>query len=433
MPPYPEGLELERSIETLRTLPPLVTSWEVERLRWLVAEAQQGKRFLLQGGDCAESRADCRAETITNKLKVLLQMSLVLVHGLKKPVIRVGRFAGQYAKPRSSTTETRTIDGTATSLPSYFGDLANDPEFTASARRADPSNLLRGYHHAAMTLNFIRALVDGGFADFHHPEYWDLSFARLSASRREEYERATRLVADGLRFMEALGERAIGEQTRAEFYTSHEALNLFYDSAQTRRVPRREGWFNLSTHMPWLGDRTRAPDGAHVEYLRGIRNPLGIKIGPSADPEEIVRLCRILNPMNEEGKVVLIPRLGARRIETKLPTLVRAVHHAGVAALWSCDPMHGNTTMTARGLKTRSFDDIRAELEASIDVHRALGSFLGGVHFELTGEDVTECTGGATGITEEQLGSNYTSACDPRLNYQQSLELAFILASKAQV
>jgi 3-deoxy-7-phosphoheptulonate synthase len=424
---------VENVVQKLRVLPPLVTSWEIERLKTQIAEAQEGKRFLLQGGDCAEQIDDCRSEPITNKLKILLQMSVVLVYAGKRPVIRVGRFAGQYAKPRSSPTETRTVDGKPVTLPSYYGDLVNRAEFTPEARRPDPARMLEGYTHAAMTLNFIRALMDGGFADIHHPEYWDLGFmshAGLPAELRDEYRRMTERLAEGLRFMEAIGERSIDQLHSVEFFTSHEGLNLLYESAQTRTVPRREGYYNLSTHMPWLGDRTRGLDGAHAEYFRGIRNPIGIKLGAGTRPEDVGSLLRVLNPSREAGKIVLITRLGAGNVRRQLPALVRAVREDAGAGpvLWSCDPMHGNSSTTPNGTKTRSFAEISEELEATWDVHRGCGSRLGGVHVELTGEDVTECTGGARGLGEGDLARNYQSPCDPRLNYEQSLELAFLLA-----
>ncbi len=424
---------VERAAARLRTLPPLVTSWEIERLKSEIAEAQEGKRFLLQGGDCAETLADCTPARITSKLKILLQMSLVLIHGSKRPVIRVGRFAGQYAKPRSSPTETRRENGRETTLPSYFGELYNDAAFTPEARRPDPELMVRGYQHAALTLNFIRALVEGGFADLHHPEYWDLSFfhhAGLAPSLKAEYERMTGNLADGLRFMEALGEAKIEELTRVEFYTSHEGYNLLYDSAQTRTVPRRTGHYNLTTHMPWIGDRTRGVDGPHIEYVRGIRNPIGVKIGPGATGADVLKLIEVLNPDDEPGRLTLITRLGADRTAQVLPALVKAVKDAGRRVLWSCDPMHGNGTVTKAGIKTRSFDAILRELETTMDAHDAAGSRLGGVHFELTGDDVTECVGGAAGVTEASLSTNYASACDPRLNYQQSLEMAFLLARR---
>lgn len=430
--PYDDPGTLRAACDELRRLPPLVTSWEIERLKTLLAEAQEGKRFLLQGGDCAETLADCTPEAITSKLKILLQMSVVLVHGGMKPVIRVGRFAGQYSKPRSSATETRVVEGQSITLPSYFGDLVNRTEFTNDARRPDPHLMVRGYKHAALTLNFIRSLLDGGFADLHHPEYWDLSFVRhssLSDARRAEYEQLTRNLADGLKFMEALGEKSIEDLTRAEFYTSHEGLVLAYEAAQTRQVPRRDGWYNLTTHMPWIGERTRQLDGAHIEYFRGIRNPVGIKLGPATTPDQALTLARVLNPENEPGKLVFITRMGAGKAGGVIPALVAGVQEHGVRVLWVCDPMHGNMVKTASGIKTRLFDSIARELEETYHALAQSGAHLGGVHFEMTGEDVTECLGGGSGVTEEQLTLNYASACDPRLNYAQALELAFILAA----
>lgn len=430
---YPDRQAVDAAIAKLSALPPLVTSWEIERLKSEIADAQRGERFLLQGGDCAEAIADCTPDAVTSKLKILLQMSLVLIHASKKPVIRVGRFAGQYAKPRSSMTETRNVNGTPVSLPSYYGDLVNRAEFTPEARRPDPARMVEGYQHAALTLNFIRSLLEGGFADLHHPEYWDLGFLRHAAlppELRVEYERMTERLGDGLRFMEAIGERRVEEISRMEFFTSHEGLNLLYESAQTRRVPRREGHYNLTTHLPWIGERTRAIDGAHVEYFRGIQNPLGVKIGPGIAPEELLRLIDTLNPGNEPGRVVLIHRMGALTVKNALPPLVEVVQRSGKIVLWMSDPMHGNSTTTAGGIKTRLFSDILEELESSWDIHASLGSRLGGVHFELTGEDVTECMGGASGITEADLSRNYASVCDPRLNYDQAMEMAFRLARR---
>lgn len=434
---YPDRARVEQVVQKLRSLPPLVTSWEIERLKSLIADAQEGKRFVLQGGDCAERIDDCRAETITAKLKILLQMSVVLVYAAKKPVVRIGRIAGQYAKPRSSATETRVIDGQSVTMPSYYGDLVNGAEFSAAARTADPARMLEGYTHAAMTLNFIRSLMDGGFADIHHPEYWDLGFmahAGLPDELRSEYQRMTERLAEGLKFMEAIGERTVEQLTSVEFYTSHEGLNLLYESAQTRGVPRRSGWYNLSTHLPWIGERTRALDGAHVEYFRGIRNPVGIKIGAKTTPAELAGLIATLNPGRERGKIVLIARMGSKAVHTALKPLIQTVQQAPELGpvLWMCDPMHGNSATTPSGIKTRLFDDIAEELQASYDIHRACGSHLGGMHIELTGEDVTECLGGARGLDEADLSRNYTSPCDPRLNYEQSLELAFMLARRMQ-
>jgi 3-deoxy-7-phosphoheptulonate synthase len=420
---------LETACARLRSLPPLVTSWEIARLKGRLAEAQAGKRFLVQGGDCAETLADCRSPVIANKMKILLQMSLVMIHEGKRPVVRVGRFAGQYAKPRSKAVESR--DGVE--RPSYFGDLVNRPEFTESARRADPENLIVAYSHAAMTLNFIRSLSAGGFADVHHPEYWELSFFRRAGvpdSLRIEYERTTKQLAEALRFMEALGESSVEELTRVDFYTSHEGLSLPSESSQTRQVPRREGWYDLTTHFPWIGERTRAIDGAHVEFFRGIENPVGVKLGPSVTADQILRLLDVLNPNNEAGKIALVTRMGATKVGDVLPGLVEVVKREGRIVLWVCDPMHGNTQVTPSGLKTRDFDDILREVELTFDVHDGCGTPLGGVHFEMTGEDVTECIGGAAGITVDDLDKNYASACDPRLNYRQTLEVGFRIAKR---
>lgn len=419
---YEDPSAVEAVVAKLRKLPPLVTSWEVERLKENIAEAQAGKRFLLQGGDCAETLDDCQSGIIANKLKILLQMSVVLIHAAKKPVVRVGRLAGQYAKPRSKPTEERN----GVTLPSYFGDLVNRPDFTPEARRADPRAMLDAYAHSGLTLNFVRSLSAAGFADLHHPEYWDMDFlsrADLPAELREEYEQTTEKLSEAMRFMEALGERSVDQLSRVDFYTSHEGLNLHYEAALTRPVPRREGQYLLSTHMPWIGERTRQLDGAHVEFFRGIENVMGVKLGPKVDPQEVVRLFTALSPTNEPGKLVAITRMGAKDVERALPPIVEAVQRSGRRVLWICDPMHGNTVSTANGFKTRNFDDILKELEGSFAVHREIGSELGGVHFELTGEDVTECIGG--GLSEADLDKNYASVCDPRLNYRQALEMAF--------
>lgn len=426
---YADPPALAAACSRLRELPPLVTSWEIERLKRLLAEAQEGKRFLVQGGDCAETLSDCRSSNIANKLKILLQMSLVMVHEGKRPVIRVGRFAGQYAKPRTKPVESR--EGVV--RPSYFGDMVNRADFTDAGRRPDPENLIVAYSHAALTLNFIRSLSAGGFADVHHPEYWELSFFRsagMSDTLRGEYERTTRQLAEALRFMEALGEMTVEELTRVDFYTSHEGLNLHYESAQTRQVPRRDGWYDLTTHFPWIGERTRALDGAHVEFFRGVNNPLGIKLGPTTTAEQALRLIDALNPRDEPGKIALVTRMGAGKVGDVLPGLVEAIKRSGRRILWVCDPMHGNTQTTTSGLKTRDFDDIVREVERTFDVHEACGSRLGGVHFEMTGEDVTECIGGAAGVTVDDLDRNYATACDPRLNYRQALEMGFRIAKR---
>ncbi|HEY0973687.1 MAG TPA: 3-deoxy-7-phosphoheptulonate synthase class II [Solimonas sp.] len=423
-PAYPDAEALRRVLEQLRQLPPLVTSWEVNALKQQLARAQAGEVFVLQGGDCAESFADCRPEVITNRLKVLLQMSLVLVHGLRRPVVRLGRFAGQYAKPRSADLETKN----GQTLPSYRGDLVNAPAFTAEARTPDPQRLLEGHMRSAMTINFVRGLIDGGFADLHHPEYWDLDWVQHSPLAAD-YQRRVDTLGDSLRFMETLAGQPIGEFSRVDFYTSHEALLLWYEQAQTRQVPRSEGWYNLSTHFPWIGLRTADLGGAHVEYCRGIRNPIGVKVGAAMDADWILGLCRTLNPDNEPGRLTLIHRLGASKIADQLPRLIETVRKAGHRVLWVCDPMHGNTISTENGLKTRPFEAVLSELMQAFDIHTACGSHLGGVHLELTGEDVTECTGGARNLSATDLERAYKSTVDPRLNYEQALELAIKIAA----
>ena len=424
-PSYPDPDALASVQHELGLLPPLVTSWEILALRKQVAEAQEGRRFLLQGGDCAESFSDCESGLISNRLKVLLQMSLVLVHGLRLPVVRVGRFAGQYAKPRSTDSETR--DGVT--LPSYRGDFINQPGFTAAERAADPRRMVKGHARSAMTMNFVRALIDGGFADLHHPEYWDLGWVRHSPLS-EDYHRMVDAVGDAVRFMETISGESLHNLNRADFYTSHEALLLPYEEALTRQVPRQWGWFNLATHFPWIGMRTAAIDGAHVEYFRGIRNPVAVKIGPSVTPDQLLQLADVLNPGNEPGRLTFIQRMGAGQVEARLPPLVQALQREGRRVLWVCDPMHGNTESTSNGYKTRRFENIRAEVERSFDIHAGMGSRLGGVHLELTGEDVTECTGGARELTEVDLERAYRSSVDPRLNYEQSLEIAMLIVRK---
>ena len=425
-PAYRDPAALAAAVDQLSRLPPIVVSWEVERLREELAAAQRGERFLLQGGDCAESFDDCESGRIAQRLKILLQMSLVLVHGLKKPVIRVGRMAGQYAKPRSADTETR--DGVT--LPSYRGDIVNRPEFTVAAREPDPSLLLRGYERAALTINFVRALIDGGFADLHHPEYWDLGFVGHSPFK-SQYERIVTSVADGLEFFETISAKEVHQSLRTDFYTSHEALVLHYEQAQTRHIPRQGRWYNLSTHMPWIGMRTAEIGGAHVEYCRGIANPIGVKIGGAMDADWLQRLVTTLNPDDTPGRLALIHRFGAKDLETALPRAIEAVRATGHSVLWICDPMHGNTENSSGGYKTRRFENILKEVELSFRVHEAMGSHLGGVHVELTGEDVTECTGGARGLTDEDLQRAYRSTVDPRLNYEQALELSLLVAERA--
>ena len=432
-PVYPDRVALDGVLAEVAALPPLVTSYEIENLKSQLAEASRGERFILWGGDCAESFADCTSPAIAAKLKILLQMSLVLVHGTRKRITRIGRFAGQYAKPRSAATE--TIDGVE--LPTFRGDNVNRPEPTLAARTPDPTLLLRGYERSALTLNFVRALVDGGFADLHHPENWDLEFVRHSPLAAE-YQRMVDSIGESLRFMETLAGGTIAAMQRVDFYTSHELLVLEYEAALTRQVPRREGWFNLSTHLPWIGVRTGAPDGAHLEFCRGIRNPVGVKVGPDTTVDALLATVRTLSPDNEPGRVVLVTRFGAHRIGREFPKLLRAVRDEGLAVAWVCDPMHGNTetvvptagAWAGKSVKTRKFAHVLAEVEQAIEIHRTERTQLAGVHVELTGENVTECTGGARGLTDDDLSRAYRSHVDPRLNYEQALELAMLIARR---
>ena len=420
---YPDQAALERAVADLSRLPPLTTSWEIDELRNQIAKAQRGEAFVLQGGDCAETFDECTSENIVAKLKILLQMSLVMIYGLKKPVVRVGRMAGQYAKPRSADTETR--DGET--LPSFRGDLVNRSGFTADDRIPDPKLILRGYERAGLTLNFVRSLIDGGFADLHHPEYWDLDWVGHSPTA-SEYRKIVESISDSLDFLETVSGRQFHHTQRADIYAAHEGLHLHYEQSQTRFLDRRERWYNLTTHFPWIGMRTAQLDGAHIEYFRGIANPVGIKIGPGMTREWLQGLISVLNPNNEPGRLTLIHRFGAKGVEEHLPDMIKTVKEAGASVLWVCDPMHGNTESTADGIKTRRFDNVVAELESAFKVHESMGSYLGGVHLELTGENVTECTGGARGLTDADLARAYKSTVDPRLNYEQAMEVAMRIA-----
>jgi 3-deoxy-7-phosphoheptulonate synthase len=422
-PAYPDSDALQQALTQLGRLPPLVTSWEIENLKHQLAEAVRGERFLLQGGDCSESFDDCESSAIASKLKILLQMSLVLVQGGKKRVIRLGRFAGQYAKPRSADTETRN----GVSLPSYRGDLINRSTFTLGDRTPNPELLLRAYERSGLTINFIRSLIEGGFADLHHPEYWELGFV-ANSPHAADYTRMVESIGESLRFMETLSGSVMADISRVDFFTSHEGLHLLYEQAQTRQVPRRPGWYNLSTHFPWIGERTRSLDGAHVEFFRGINNPIGVKIGPGITVDEALALADALNPQNEPGRLTYIHRFGADRVEKCLPPLAETFRAQGKQILWCCDPMHGNTETTSQGIKTRRFDKILKELELSCRILSESGTHLGGVHFELTGDNVTECIGGASGVTEADLTRDYRTQLDPRLNYEQSMEMALLLA-----
>ncbi|HEX7029177.1 MAG TPA: 3-deoxy-7-phosphoheptulonate synthase class II [Gammaproteobacteria bacterium] len=424
-PLYDNAADVERVVAGLNRMPPLVTWGEIEALKAQLAAAQRGERFLLQGGDCAESFEECTSEFIANKLRILLQMSLVLTHGMKKRIVRVGRIAGQYAKPRSADSETRGGE----TLPSYRGDLINRLPFTEADRTPDPKLMLRGYERAALTLNYVRALVEGGFADLHHPEYWDLAFVNDSPLA-EQYRAVVNSIDDALNFMETISGHSIQETSRVDFFTSHEGLHLLYEQAQTHYVEEAGRWYNQSTHFPWIGMRTSDPDGAHVEYFRGIANPVAVKIGARTSSEHVKRLVDALNPDNEPGRLTLIHRFGADNVEAALPKLIDAVRATGKSVLFACDPMHGNTETTAKGVKTRRFENILFELEAAFRIHAEHASHLGGVHVELTGENVTECIGGARGLEEHDLDRAYRSTVDPRLNYEQALEMAMRIVGK---
>ena len=422
-PTYSDPDQVARAIEQLSKLPPIVTSWEIEALKQHIALAQKGEAFILQGGDCAETFDECTSDIIAQKLKILLQMSVVMLYGLKRPIVRIGRMAGQYAKPRSDDLETRGD----TSLPSFRGDLVNRESFNVTDRTPDPDLMLRGYERAALTLNFVRSLIDGGFADLHHPENWDLDWVQHSPLA-QQYHKITQSVSNSLDFFESLSGGPVHTASRVDFYASHEGLHLPYEQAQTRFLPHRQKWYNLTTHFPWIGMRTAQLDGAHVEYFRGITNPVGIKIGPGMTEDWLAGLIQILNPENEPGRLTLIHRFGAANVDQHLPGLIKSIQASGAQVLWMCDPMHGNTETTKEGYKTRRFDNILAELETAFRIHTELGSYLGGVHFELTGDNVTECTGGARGLTDDDLQRAYRTQVDPRLNYEQAMEIAMRIA-----
>lgn len=416
---YPDQNQLEKAITDLSNCPPLVTPGEVDNLTAHLAKVSAGKSFLLQGGDCAESFSECHTNNITNKFKIMLQMSVILLYGLRKPIIRVGRIAGQYAKPRSSNIETKGN----ISLPSYRGDLINQGGFTEKERVPDPLRMLQGYNHAAITLNYLRALVNGGFADLKNPQKWNLDFVKHSEHSRE-YFSIINSISNALDFINTIGGLTEGKLTKIDdFFTSHEALHLPYESALTRNINGK--FYNLSTHFPWIGMRTADLEGAHIEYLSGIENPVGIKIGPQTTTSSIKKLVNKLNPNNKAGKLMLITRFGAKKIEKLLPDLIKAVQDTGKQVIWSSDPMHGNTINTKKGGKTRNFDDICNEASLALELHTRHGSHLGGVHLELTGDDVTECIGGARALDETDLERAFKSLVDPRLNYEQSIEIAF--------
>ena len=428
MPDYPDAAALAGVEGQLAQYPPLVFAGEARRLQSELAAAARGEAFLLQGGDCAESFAEFSADTIRDTFKVMLQMAMVLTYGAKVPVVKVGRMAGQFAKPRSAPTE--TVDGVE--MASYKGDIINDIAATPDARQPDPARMLQAYTQAAASLNLLRAFSTGGFADIHRVHSWTLGFTDHDDA--EKYRDIASRIQDSLDFMTAAGltGETNHELSSVDFYTSHEALLLEYEEALCRLDSTSGKWLAGSGHMIWIGDRTRQPDGAHVDFARGVQNPIGLKCGPSMTEEDLKILLARLNPANEEGRLTLIARFGAGKVADNLPRLIRTVEQEGAKVLWSCDPMHGNVIKSSTGYKTRPFDSILREVQEFFAIHRAEGTVPGGVHFEMTGQDVTECTGGMRALTDEDLSSRYHTACDPRLNASQSLELAFLVAEELQ-
>ncbi len=425
LPEYPEQTRLQVVEDELGKLPPLVFAGEARQLKSRLANVAAGRGFLLQGGDCAESFGEFSADNIRDMFKVLMQMAVVLTFGAGVPVVKVGRMAGQFAKPRSNPTETRE----GIELPIYRGDIVNGYGFTAEERIPDPRRMLKAYHQSSSTLNLLRAFAQGGLASLEQVHAWNLDFVAASPQSARYGQMANR-IDEALAFMSACGMNADNTPALGEtdFYTSHEALLLPYEQSLTRQDSLTGDWYDCSAHMLWIGDRTRQPDAAHVEFLRGVKNPLGLKAGPTLPPEELIRLLDTLNPENEAGRITVIVRMGANKVAEGLPGLIRAVQKEGKNVIWSCDPMHGNTISTGNGYKTREVSAILQEMKQFFEVHQAEGSYAGGVHFEMTGRNVTECVGGAHGLTEEGLSSRYHTNCDPRLNADQALELAFLIS-----
>ncbi|WP_137845575.1 class II 3-deoxy-7-phosphoheptulonate synthase [Microbacterium sp. 2FI] len=424
-PAWPDADAVAAVSAEIATLPPLVFAGEVDNLRDRLARAASGRAFLLQGGDCAETFAGATAEQIRNRIKTVLQMAVVLTYGASMPIVKMGRMAGQFAKPRSSDTETR---GDVT-LPAYRGDIVNGYDFTEGSRQADPQRLLKGYHTAASTINLIRAFTQGGFADLREVHSWNKGFAENPANQK--YERLATEIDRAIKFMEAAG-ADFDELRRVEFYTSHEGLLMDYERPMTRIDSRTGTPYNTSAHFVWIGERTRDLDGAHIDYFSKIRNPIGVKLGPTTSPEMALQLIDKLDPEREPGRLTFITRMGAGKIRDALPPLLEAVRDSGATPLWITDPMHGNGITTPTGYKTRRFDDVVDEVRGFFEAHRAVGTFPGGIHVELTGDDVTECLGGSEEIDEAALATRYESLCDPRLNHMQSLELAFLVAEELE-
>ncbi len=425
VPTYPDQVEVKLVEEELSSFPPLVFAGEARNLKSQLADVAAGKAFLLQGGDCAESFAEFHPNNIRDTFRVLLQMAVVLTFAASCPVVKVGRLAGQFAKPRSSDVEVK--DGVE--LPSYRGDIINGIGFDAESRIPDPRRMQRAYSQAAATLNLLRAFAQGGYANLLSVHRWNLDFVTQSGAG-EQYQELADRIGEALSFMEACGINPadVRQLQGTDFYTSHEALLLGYEQALTRVDSTSGDWYDTSAHMLWVGDRTRQTNGAHLEFLRGVSNPVASKVGPTTDPDDLIRLIDILNPTNEPGRLTLITRFGADKVEDYLPRLLRRVKSEGRNIVWSCDPMHGNTLSAANGLKTRPFERILQEVKRVFAVHKAEGTYAGGIHLELTGQNVTECTGGTAAITEDGLSSRYHTHCDPRLNANQAIELAFLVA-----
>ncbi len=427
VPDYADTAALNAVEATLRNYPPLVFAGEARNLKANLARVVEGKSFLLQGGDCAESFEEFRPNNIRDMFQVFLQMAVVLTFGAASPVVKVARMAGQFAKPRSADTETQN----GVTLPSYRGDIINGMEFTPEARKPDPQRMIQAFSQSAATLNLLRAFAQGGYADLHRVHSWTQGFVADSPEGERYQELANRLT-ETLDFMAACGltSETTPQLRETELFTSHEALLLEYEQAMTRIDSTTGDWYDVSAHMLWIGDRTRQPEGAHVEFLRGVKNPIGLKCGPSLPTDDLLKLIDILNPENEAGRLTLITRMGADKVDSKLGPLIRSVAREGKNVLWCCDPMHGNTITSANGYKTRAVDSILREVKGFFDVHQAEGTYAGGVHFEMTGQNVTECIGGAQAITETSLGDRYHTHCDPRLNASQALELAFLIAEE---
>lgn len=426
-PTYENQAQLKKTESQLKNFPPLVSFDEIEKLKTELAEVCEGKAFLLQGGDCAESFAEFSHQNLKSFFRTVMQMTIALMYGLQKPIVKVGRIAGQYAKPRSQDDE--TIDGIT--LPSYRGDIINGIEFEKNARKSDPQRLIESYFYSAASLNYLRSLALGGYGNLRKVNHWNEEFSH-SLNSKKNTEEVIFKVKEILNFMNACGldAKAIPQLTTASFFTSHEALLLNYEEAFSRQDKDSRKFYDLSAHMLWIGDRTRSLDEAHVEFMRGISNPIAFKVGPSIKKDDLLKLLEVLNPQNEAGRITLISRMGKNKVEEFLPPLVEAVKASGHKVIWSCDPMHGNTIKSSNGYKTRKFDDILSEINSFFKIHHDLGTYAGGIHFEMTGQDVTECLGGNQKISEINLQDRYHTHCDPRLNSSQSVELAFMIAEE---